>query len=171
MSSVAAGVQELRVKDRDGIYRVFYLTKMEDGIYVFHAFQKKTIKTPDDEILLEKKVSKSFWRDKMAKQVLKSTKKIKPVISRNAEDIAVALGLPKSTAIEWQVRQQVTEKIIKIFDHSQMTITDLAKKAETSRARITRILKKDTSDISLDVLLRVLGATGQKVELKFLRTS
>ena len=55
MSSVASGAHEIRVKDRDGIYRVFYLMKMEDGIYVFHAFQKKTGKTPIDEIRLAKK--------------------------------------------------------------------------------------------------------------------
>lgn len=55
MGSVSAGAHEIRVKDRDGIYRVFYLVKMEDGIYVFHAFQKKTEKTPDEEIRLAKK--------------------------------------------------------------------------------------------------------------------
>lgn len=55
MSSFSAGVQELRTKDRDGIYRVFYLTKFEDGIYVFHAFQKKTEKTPGEEIRLARK--------------------------------------------------------------------------------------------------------------------
>lgn len=107
----------------------------------------------------------------MAKQVTKPTKKVKPVISKNAEDLAKALNLPKSTAIEWQVRHEVTEEIIKMFSRNEMTITDFAKKAETSRGRITRILKRDTSDISLDVLLRVLGATGQKIELKFSKAS
>lgn len=101
----------------------------------------------------------------------KTKRKIKPIISKNAEELAEALALPKSTAIEWQVRHEVTEEIIKMFNRSQLTITEFAKKAETSRARITRILKKDTSDISLDVLLRVLGATGQRLEIKFLKAS
>ena len=55
MSRIASGVYELRAKSRDGIFRIFYLLKMEDGIYVFHAFQKKTEKTPDDEINLGQK--------------------------------------------------------------------------------------------------------------------
>lgn len=96
-------------------------------------------------------------------------KKIKPYISRNSDEIAKALNLPKSVSIEWKVRLEVTLEIIKMFAKNQVSITDLAKKAETSRSRITRILKKDTSDISLDVLFRVLGATGQKIEIKFLK--
>lgn len=55
MSRIASGTFELRVKDREGIYRLFYLKKMDDGIYVIHAFQKKTEKTPDQEIRLARK--------------------------------------------------------------------------------------------------------------------
>ena len=50
MASVAAGVEELRLKDRSGIYRVFYYTRLVDSILIFHAFTKKTQKTPQHEI-------------------------------------------------------------------------------------------------------------------------
>jgi phage-related protein len=52
MPSVGKGVSELRVRGEDGIYRVFYLVKSESGILVFHAFMKKTQKTPHLEIEL-----------------------------------------------------------------------------------------------------------------------
>jgi phage-related protein len=52
MPSVGKGVSELRIKGTDGIYRVFYLVKAESGILVFHAFMKKTQKTPPLEIEL-----------------------------------------------------------------------------------------------------------------------
>ena len=52
MSSVAVGVHELRIKDRAGIYRVFYYTKLADSVLIFHAFAKKTQKTPQHEIVL-----------------------------------------------------------------------------------------------------------------------
>lgn len=52
MPSVDKGVEELRVRGIDGIYRAFYYTKDERGILVFHAFGKKTQKTPDLEIEL-----------------------------------------------------------------------------------------------------------------------
>ncbi|MBC7465002.1 MAG: XRE family transcriptional regulator [Bdellovibrio sp.] len=102
----------------------------------------------------------------------KSThKNIKPVLSKDSYDIADALNLSKAVTLEWQVRHEVTEEIVKIFAHQNLTVTELAKRAKTSRARITRILKKDTSDMSLDVLLRVLGVTGQKIEIRFLKAS
>ena len=52
MASVKSGVYELRVKDAAGIYRVFYFTKSQDGILVFHAFTKKTQKTPQVDLTL-----------------------------------------------------------------------------------------------------------------------
>ena len=39
---VGAGTQEIRIKDTSGIYRVMYLAKFEEAIYVLHCFQKKT---------------------------------------------------------------------------------------------------------------------------------
>lgn len=50
MKSVEIGVSELRVKDASGAYRVFYYLKTNQGILIFHAFQKKTQKTPRKEI-------------------------------------------------------------------------------------------------------------------------
>ena len=39
---VGAGTKEIRIKDEDGIYRVMYVAKFEEAIYVLHCFQKKT---------------------------------------------------------------------------------------------------------------------------------
>jgi phage-related protein len=55
MRTVAAGVEELRIKDEDGQYRVFYLAKFATGVLVFHAFIKKTRTTPQHEIELARK--------------------------------------------------------------------------------------------------------------------
>ncbi len=45
MPSVGTGVIEIRVRGEDGAFRVFYLAKFAEAIYVLHAFQKKTQKT------------------------------------------------------------------------------------------------------------------------------
>jgi phage-related protein len=55
MASVAAGVEELRVRDRSGIYRAFYYARSARGILIFHAFAKKTQATPGRELLLRKR--------------------------------------------------------------------------------------------------------------------
>lgn len=63
MRSVANGVEELRMKDRSGIYRVFYYTRIEDRVLIFHAFTKKTQKTPKHEIDLGKKRLKEILNE------------------------------------------------------------------------------------------------------------
>jgi len=50
--AISSGRQELRIRDRAGIYRVFYYTKVADLVLIFHAFVKKTEKTPQREIAL-----------------------------------------------------------------------------------------------------------------------
>jgi len=55
MPAVAAGVSELRVKGEDGIFRVFYYTAAPEGVLVFHAFAKRTQRTPPLEIDLARK--------------------------------------------------------------------------------------------------------------------
>lgn len=39
---VGAGAREIRIRDTSGIYRVIYVAKFEEAIYVLHCFQKKT---------------------------------------------------------------------------------------------------------------------------------
>lgn len=55
MRSVGVGVEEIRLKDQFGIYRVFCYLKSARGVLVFHAFMKKGQKTPRREIELGKK--------------------------------------------------------------------------------------------------------------------
>ena len=55
MSSVGAGVREIRVRDESGAFRVLYVTKFEDAVYVLHCFQKKTRATPKRDIDLAEK--------------------------------------------------------------------------------------------------------------------
>lgn len=45
MHSVGQGVREIRIRDITGVYRVIYVAKFADAIYVLHCFQKKTQKT------------------------------------------------------------------------------------------------------------------------------
>ena len=39
---VGTGTKEIRIKDASGIYRVIYVAKFEEAIYVLHCFPKKT---------------------------------------------------------------------------------------------------------------------------------
>jgi len=94
-------------------------------------------------------------------------KKSKVVVNKNSKELAASLGLSPLDAIEWEVRLMITNKIISSANNSDLTVTDLASLSGTSRGRITKILKSDTHGISLDVLVRVLGALGETMKISF----
>ena len=45
MPLVGRGVQEIRVRDATGAFRVLYIAKFINAVYVLHCFMKKTQKT------------------------------------------------------------------------------------------------------------------------------
>ena len=55
MPSIGKGVEEIRVRDDSGIYRVIYTARLADTVYVLHAFQKKTQTTAKRDIALASK--------------------------------------------------------------------------------------------------------------------
>ena len=55
MKTIGAGVQEIRVQDEAGAFRVIYIAKLKDAVYVLHCFQKKTQQTSAQDIALASK--------------------------------------------------------------------------------------------------------------------
>lgn len=55
MNTVGRGVREIRIRDAAGVFRVIYVAKFADAVYVLHCFQKKTEKTSKTDIELAAK--------------------------------------------------------------------------------------------------------------------
>ncbi|MBF0143412.1 MAG: type II toxin-antitoxin system RelE/ParE family toxin [Magnetococcales bacterium] len=51
MPAVGAGAMEIRIHV-EGAWRVIYVAKFDDAVYVLHAFRKKTQKTSQEDIAL-----------------------------------------------------------------------------------------------------------------------
>ena len=64
MTTVGAGVREIRIWDESGAFRIIYVAKFVDAIYVLHCLQKKTQKTGKADLDL----AKSRYRD-LAKRI------------------------------------------------------------------------------------------------------
>jgi phage-related protein len=54
MPSVGLGVKEIRVND-GGAFRVIYVARFAEAVYVLHAFQKKSNKTPKPDLELARR--------------------------------------------------------------------------------------------------------------------
>lgn len=75
MPSIGSGVCEIRAVDGDA-YRVLYVAKFEEAVYVLHAFQKKSksgIATPKKDLDLAKRRYKGLIA-RRAKQTIAAKK-------------------------------------------------------------------------------------------------
>lgn len=50
MAAIGRGVEEIRIVEDSGAYRVIYVARCSDAVYVLHAFQKKTQATSKRDI-------------------------------------------------------------------------------------------------------------------------
>lgn len=55
MDSIGPGVYELKAGDQSAWYRVIYLSKIDDVIFILHSFQKQGRKTDHRDLLTAKK--------------------------------------------------------------------------------------------------------------------
>jgi phage-related protein len=55
MPTVGKGVEEIRVSDPSGAYRVIYVARRAEAVYVLHAFHKKTRATPKKDLEVAKR--------------------------------------------------------------------------------------------------------------------
>jgi phage-related protein len=49
---LAAGVREIRIREAARAFRVLYVAKFDDAVYLLHCFQKKTRKTSKADLNL-----------------------------------------------------------------------------------------------------------------------
>ena len=68
MKTVGAGVNEIRVRDASGAYRVIYLATRLEAVYVLHCFQKKAEKTSQHDIDLARQRFKAIPEPKQARK-------------------------------------------------------------------------------------------------------
>ena len=63
MSSIGIGVSEIRIRDVAGAFRLIYVARFANAIYVLHAFQKKSQKTSWQDVDLARKRFRSIRGD------------------------------------------------------------------------------------------------------------
>lgn len=58
------GIYELRTAYNGNIFRVFFIFDDGNIVVLFNGFQKKTQKTPENEVLLALKIKERYYADK-----------------------------------------------------------------------------------------------------------
>ncbi|MFN7009613.1 MAG: type II toxin-antitoxin system RelE/ParE family toxin [Allorhizobium sp.] len=64
MSGIGTGVQEIRIRDETGAFRVIYVARFAEAVYVLHCFQKKTQKTSRADITLAERRYRDLLKER-----------------------------------------------------------------------------------------------------------
>ena len=95
--------------------------------------------------------------------------RLKPTIARTPEALAEALGLSATDAKEWQVQYELLKRLKAIVRREKITHAEIAKRAGTSRTRVTAILNDNLEHVSSDLLIRMLVSLGYRVRISVSR--
>ena len=80
------------------------------------------------------------------------------------------MGLSEIAAKEWQVQHILLTRLKEIVRRQRITHTEIAKRAGTSRTRVTAILNDDLQHVSSDLLIRILASLGYRVRVSVVRS-
>jgi phage-related protein len=59
MASIGQGVKEIRIRDENGAFRIIFVAKFADAVYVLHCFHKQTRATSKPDL----EIAKARYRD------------------------------------------------------------------------------------------------------------
>ena len=96
--------------------------------------------------------------------------KVKPIVAKTPEELASNLGLSNTDAEEWQVQHLLLKKLKTIVGREKLTHAEIAKRAGTSRTRVTAILNDDLEHVSSDLLIRIIASLGYRVKVSVVRS-
>jgi transcriptional regulator with XRE-family HTH domain len=90
-------------------------------------------------------------------------------MANSPESLARTLGLSGLAAEEWQFQYALLKRLRKAVRELGLTHAEVARRAGTSRTRVTAILNGNLDNVSSDLLIRLLGGLGYKVRVSVSR--
>ena len=95
----------------------------------------------------------------------------KPVTATTPDDLARTLGLSGLESQEWHVQHSLLKKLRLAIGVEGLTHAEVARRAGSSRSRVTAILNGNLDKVSTDLLIRLLGALGYRVRVSISRAA
>jgi len=153
MPSIGKGVEEIRVSETSGAYRVIYLARRAEAVYVLHAFQKKTQATSRKDLAIcEGSIRAVDGREDMRK-------------AESYASVWDAIADTPEQAANLRARAELMQKIVARLKKNDWTQAEAAKQCGVTQPRINDLLRGRVSRFSLDALVNIATALGCRVRV------
>jgi phage-related protein/predicted XRE-type DNA-binding protein len=172
---VGAGTKEIRIREASGIYRVMYVAKFEEAVYVLHCFQKKTQATSkQDKGIAEAALSRRGQCEKGTE--MKIDTEIRHVTKPGA-NLFLELGFAPAEAKRLQaasrkqikdtqlLKQQLMDELSTWIAEHHLKQAEAAEILMVSRPRVSDVVNKKTAKFTIDTLVEMLSRIGKPVKL------
>ena len=158
MATIGKGVEEIRVRDAAGIYRVIYTARIVDAVYVLHAFQKKSQATSRQDIEIATERYAELTRSKkMTRQKVESYASVWDAIADTPEQAA-----------NLRARAELMQQIAAIVTENGWTQAEAAAQCGVTQPRMSDLLRGCVSNFSLDALVNIATSIGRRVHVELL---
>lgn len=151
---VGSGAKEIRIQIL-GEWRVIYVAKFRDAVYVLHAFQKKSQKTSQRDINLARlryqQIEVWFMKEN---------------ITESSGNVFVDLGYPPEEAAILQMRSDLMADLRKFIKTKKLTQNDAANILGVSQSRVSDLITGKWEKFSLEMLITLATKAGKHVTLK-----
>jgi phage-related protein/predicted XRE-type DNA-binding protein len=159
MPSIGKGVYEIRLHEL-GEFRVIYIAKYKNFVYVLHGFQKKTQATRKEDIDLAIKRHKTIGEYAMKITDPDLT------ITKSSGNVFTDLGFNDAEATILAMRSQLMCDIAKQIDKHHWTQSDAAEHLGISQARVSDLVRGKFAKFSLDMLIQLATRAGHSVRIE-----
>ena len=168
MFTVGQGVEEIRVRTENA-YRVFYVARFSEAVYVLHAFQRKPKRHPKKILRLDNNVtSNSLNIDKIKTSGEKMDREQNLIVTQSSENIFDDLGFDRSQAANLKIRADLMLALKEYIQSQGWTQEQAAEFFQETQPRISNLINGEISRFSVDKLINMLSHAGMKVEVEVL---
>jgi phage-related protein/predicted XRE-type DNA-binding protein len=154
MNAVGRGVREIRIRDAAGAFRVLYVAKFDDAVYVLHCFQKKTQKTSKADLNL----AAQRYRDLFEGARSMSKKRFTSVWDAIEDAPAQAENMKLRSALIMALKDHIAR--------TGLSQSEAAKLLGVTQPRISDLMRGKIELFGLDTLVNMIGAAGLHVEMR-----
>jgi predicted XRE-type DNA-binding protein len=154
MNTVGRGVREIRIRDAAGAFRVLYVAKFDDAVYMLHCFQKKTAENEQSRSESSRAALPRFIEGARSM----SKKRFANVWDTIEDTPAQAENMKLRSALMMALKDHIAR--------TGLSQSEAAKLLGVTQPRISDLMRGKIELFGLDTLVNMIGAAGLHVEMR-----
>ena len=93
-------------------------------------------------------------------------RKIKSVVARTPDELGEVLGLSKGDIALMKYKAELSDIATRAMRESDLSVNEIVKHSGVARSKVSAVKNGATVSVSCDLLIKIISATGTRIQLK-----